>query len=538
MSVWRALARRHLELPAPRSAVVSSREWVALSDGTRLATFVARPREGARATLLVRSAGISSAPRRPLSLLALLLAEQGLAVAVQECRGLRASEGSFTPFANEAADGADAIRWLAAQPWFARPLQLAGAGYGGYAAWAALARSAVPIERLVVGYAARDPHAWLHAGGALRLEEALALALSLGAAEREGSGALDPARALRHRPVREADRVGLRRLDWLREWLDHPARDAFWEARVAPLPERPPRSLLLAGWDHPALAAQLADHAALVAATREGAGGALLTVGASRAQTRLGQAHLVSEALQSAVRFLLSDTEVRRAPVRIFDPGAARWRELPSWPPPRLAIRRLYLRGDGRAQGADGDGRLDTEPPGTLEPPDRFLYDPADATPSDGPGSRALRGDVLCYASEPLAAPLALVGCARVELHVASDAPATDFCARLGAVDAAGGEAPICEGIARVSAAGEEAGLTPRRVDVECGALCWQLGVGSSLRLEIASASHPRFDRAPNTREEPARAAADAGALARQTLFHDAAHASCLLIETSGDASS
>lgn len=540
MSVGRALARRLLALPPARVAVTSRCEWMALADGTRLATWIARPaRESARGTLLVRGASIAHAPRRPLPWLAALLAEQGLAVVVQECRGLHASEGRFTPFANEAGDGADAIAWLSKQAWFAPPLQLAGFGYGGYAAFAALARSPVPVERLVVGYAARDPFAWLHAGGALQLESTFELAFGLAAAERGSRGTPDVWRALRHRPVREADRVGLRRIDWLREWLDHPSRDAFWDALVAPLPQRPPRALLLAGWEHPALAAQLADHAALgLASARAGAGGVSLAIGPGDATGQREALRLLRDAVQSAMHFLLPEGGVRRAPVSCFDAGAARWRESPSWPPPRVATRRLHLRGDGRAQGADGDGRLDAEPPGALEPPDRFVYDPADATPSDAPGrprgaasSRALRGDVLCYASAPLEAPLLLAGAVRAELHVESDAPATDFCARLVAVDAAGGEAEICEGIARVGWPAADA-ASVRRVVVECGAAYFRVGEGGRLRLEIASASHPRFDRAPNTQDAPARAAADAGMLARQTLFHDAARASCLMVET------
>jgi putative CocE/NonD family hydrolase len=529
LSALRALARRQLALPAPRSAVVSAREWMALADGTRLATLVVRPRVTARGSLLVRTAA-SLEPRQPLALLAGLLAEQGLAVALQECRGLRESEGKFAPFAHEAADGADAIHWLTAQSWFAAPLHLAGFGYGGYAAFAALARSPVQVERLFVGHAARDPYAWLHAGGALQLEAALSLAFALAGAEQGDGEALSLERALRHRPVREADRVGMRRLDWLREWLAHPARDAFWDALVAPLPARPPHALLLAEWNHPVLAAQLADHLALAAASEQaGAGGAALEIGAAGGASRRQSLRRIGEGLRTAIRFLLPDPGVQRAPVRVFDGGAQRWRESASWPPAGVVTRRLHLRGDGRAQGTDGDGRLESEPTGAFEPADRFVYDPADATPSDA--SSADRGDVLCYATPPLAAPLSLAGAVRAELHVASDAPATDFCARLVAVDAAGREAPLCEGIARASgpAADVEAA---RRVVVECGSACWRIAPGGQLRLEIASASHPRFDRASNTAGEPSGADADGGALARQTLFHDAAHASCVVFES------
>src|SRR5262249_22384019 len=157
--------------------------------------------DGARSTLLVRSAAGVHRASHPLVRLASLLAEQGVAVVVQECRGLHASEGRFEPFVHEAADGRDALRWVCEQAWFAPPLCLAGVGYGGYAAYAALAGSPAPVERLVVGFAARDPYAWLHAGGALRLAAAFELAFALAAMERSGEGAPRLAHALRHRPL-------------------------------------------------------------------------------------------------------------------------------------------------------------------------------------------------------------------------------------------------------------------------------------------------------------------------------------------------
>ena len=530
MSAWRALARRRLALPPPRSGVVTSCEWVAMADGARLATFVARPREVARASVLVRGSEDVLSARRPLAFVATLLAEQGVAVALQQCRGLRASEGVFTPFVNEARDGAGAIRWLSTQPWFAPPLALAGFGYGGYAAFAALAGSPRPVERLVVGWAARDPFAWLHAGGALRLEATFALAFGLGGAERGASSARSLGRALYHRPVYHADRVGFRRLDWLREWLDHPARDAFWDARIAPLPDAPPHALLLGSWTDAALPAQLADHAALAAVVeRTATGSVALEIGAAPETSRRRVARQLEESLRAALRFLLDD-RARHAPVRVFDAGAGRWRDCADWPPARVSARTLHLRGDGSAQGEGGDGRLELEPPGAFEPPDRFVYDPADATPSVD--SRARRGDVLCYASAPLPAPLDVAGALRAQVHVSSDAPATDFGARVVAVAADGSESLLGEGIARVAVAPGAGADAARRIEIDCGSACWRLAAGSRLRLEIASSSHPCFDRHPDTLEQPVRADADAGVPARQTLFHDAAHPSALVIET------
>jgi hypothetical protein len=538
LSVWKAVSRRWLALSGPRCRTLSGCEWVPVSDGTRLATRIARPAasEPILGCVLVRGDEIAHAPRRPLPLLAELLAEQGLAVVVQECRGLRASEGHFAPFAQEAADGADAIAWLSKQPWFAPPLSLAGFGYAGYAAFAALSRSPLPVERLVVGYAARDPYAWLHAGGARRSEAMLELGLGLASAERDARGTLDLSRALRHRPLCEADRVGFRRLDWLREWLAHPRRDAFWDSLAAPLPQRAPRALLLGGWGHAALEAQLADRDALAAlAAGSGAGGVELRIAPGSAPTRREALALLFDALRDAFAFLLPEPAQRRPPVRVFDPGARRWREAACWPPAGVVPKRLFLRGGGGAQGDAGDGRLDAEAPGAFEPEDRFVYDPADATPSDA--GRAVRGDVLCYASEPLAASLELAGRVRAELHVASDAPSADFCARLVEQDAEGEERPLCEGILRLEVDAAAPASSPRRISVECGSVCWRLAPGSRLRLEISSASHPHFDRNPGTGEDPAAAGPDAGAVVAQRVFHDAAHASSLLLEVlPGDA--
>jgi uncharacterized protein len=98
-----------------------------------------------------------------------------------------------------------------------------------------------------------------------------------------------------------------------------------------------------------------------------------------------------------------------------------------------------------------------------------------------------------------------------------------------------GSERLLGEGIARVSFAPGSGAGAPRRVDVDCGSACFRLAAGSRLRLEIASASHPCFDRHPDTIGEPVRVDADAGVPARQTLFHDAAHPSALIIECSGE---
>jgi predicted acyl esterase len=513
VSLWRAPAQRLLALPPSRVRVTSSVEWPAMRDGVRLATRCVRPSGPARGTLLVRGADAVHAPRQPLPWLAARLAEQGLVVVLQECRGLHASEGALAPFVQEAGDGADTIAWLAEQGFFAPPLSLAGAGYGGYAAWAALGASPLPVATLLVAHAARDPYAWLHSGGALRLGDTFALAFALAATERGAKLAPDLARAMRHRPLSEADRVGARRLDWLRDWVARPARDAAWDALVPPLPSALPRALLLARWDDSSLDAQRADAEAL-----RGAGAdASLEIAAARPVNRArGMLEGLHE-LRRAAAFVIARAQAPLPPLRAWDGGAERWIE-PA--PDAVEERRFHLR---------TDARLDTAAPGPGEGSDRYVYDPADATPSDA--TRSLRGDVLSYTSEALSSPLALAGRVRAELHAATSAPATDFCVDLLAQEPDGDTHVLAQGIARCRFESADAARV-RRIEVDCGAAYFRLAAGWRLCVEVASASHPRFDRAINTREEPALAAADAGAPAVQTVFHDAQRPSCIAVET------
>ena len=110
-------------------------------------------------------------------------------------------------------------------------------------------------------------------------------------------------------------------------------------------------------------------------------------------------------------------------PVRLFLMGADRWQHETDWPPPDAEIRTWYLRGDGRANTARGDGR--SRPSRRrAEEPDAFLYDPRDPVPTMGgatlnqsgtlgwnsrpvgPAAARGRADVLVYTSAPLERPL------------------------------------------------------------------------------------------------------------------------------------
>jgi putative CocE/NonD family hydrolase len=550
LSIAPRLFRRWLGLPPARFASAHATEWVPLSDGTRLATTIVHPLGTSPASaVLVRTPHAVS--RRSLWL-ARILAESGHAVALQECRGRHRSEGRFEPFVDEARDGAETVAWVRRQTWFGGKLGLAGVGYAGHAAWAALSEAPDDVDALAVGFAARDPYDWLHAGGAFQLELGLALAASTSG---DAPGGIDLVRSAQHRPVREADRVALRRSDAFRSWVDHPQRDEFWRDLAPPLPANPPAALLVAGWDHPALGAQLADYTALAAAPARRADPELL-VGPWSAQpvraTERGEENPLRTGLRALLDFLerslgqAAGSPRRSAPVRVYVRGSRRWRDAPTWPPPAAEPLQWFLRGSPSA--ADAGGTLSPELPEEDAAPDGYVYDPASATPSVGGARLAAtagptdqreveaRGDVLCFTSEPLASELELTGPVRVVLFAASDAPDTDFTARLTAVDADGTSTDLCEGITRMrwreggdAPAWLEAGR-PERIEIDLCATSRRLRAGERVRLQISSSSFPRFDRNANARVEPASAGDDEGVPARQTVFHDAQRASHVVL--------
>ncbi|MEE9607338.1 MAG: CocE/NonD family hydrolase [Myxococcota bacterium] len=554
------LARWLLDLPPPRvRSEVQATEWLPLSDGVRLATTLVRP-TGAGSPRL--PAVLIRTPLRARSLLSLLfarsLADAGYCVVVQECRGRYGSEGHFVPFAAEARDGHETVEWIAEQSWCDGRLALVGFGYAGFAAWAALSRAADRVGALVVAFAGREPYAALHPGGAFALANGLRWGVGVGDGELVPERRLDLARGLAFRPVREADRVTLRRVEWFREWVDHPVRDSFWRALEPAVPASPPPALLISGWFDPCLGPQLDDFAALEAAARNGGGAAPeLVVGPwlpgrplrreKRPRTPGALGATIAETIAFLDRHLRGEGDAPSR-VRFYAGGEGRWREAEGWPPPGASARLFYLHSGGRANGLAGDGRLSEEAPGNGQPTDRFSYDPADPVPTHG-GSLLGRGcgradqraveardDVLCYTSEPLAADVDLAGPVRAVIYAATSTPDTDFTAKLVDVAPGGLALNLCDGLVRCRwRAGGEAPqwLEPdavQRLEIDLWAASWRFRAGHQIRLEVSSSNFPRFDRNPNTRAEPGAAAAGDATPAAQTLFHDAERASHVIL--------
>jgi predicted acyl esterase len=431
--------------PAPPPSLVVTRHLtVPMADGIGLSTDVYRPAgDGPWPTLLYRTAYDKSRSAIANGALDLLRAvERGYAVAVQDVRGRFGSEGRFDPFTTEGADGADAVAWLADQPWVAGPVGMLGRSYSAAVQWRAAAELGRrgQLELLgalspgMGGWAA--PDGWLFPTGVF----ALGFAGWWGSAHRAPPAAArtasgDPlalARridALYDEPDLALEEAGSEWPDYLVDWLRAAAvvrrgGDPV-AAETLPVPAEVP-AFHVAGWYDVFCEGDLAGYAMLADRHPDrhrlvvgpwAHGGVTGGNFPGRSFGLDGSADVVDLAGQQLDWFdqwLVpgSGAPTPRAPstpsaVRTFVTGADRWSEGPQWPPPttplvfRLAEEidgplaeqlgvqwaRALLEDSAVGDAAVGDaavGDAAVDGKARVEGPWTFTFDADDPTPTVG----------------------------------------------------------------------------------------------------------------------------------------------------------
>jgi putative CocE/NonD family hydrolase len=551
----RWLLARLLKLPPPHYGVRVQRDIpVTMPDGVRLFTDHYFPKAaGDFPTILIRTPygrGREAALRSgyPLSELpAQRFAERGYHVIVQGARGCFDSEGDFHPHANEARDGQAAVDWITRQTWFNGVLGTWGPSYLGYAQWATASTSPAYLNAMLVMNASSENFSVTHPDGAFGLETRLRWSQGVHSLKRMHRRPLGDQLAHRlfggeessllasfdHIPLREADAVAAGEpISFYRDVLAHNrADDLFWAARdhsdavaqvTAPVH-------LVGGWYDYYLRGLLRDYATLKAAGRH----PYLTIGP--------WFHAHSGGLIAGLREGVTwfDAQLkgnhrglRQKPARIYLMGADEWRELDDFPPPACEIR-YYLH---------AGARLASVPPAGESPPDRYRYDPADPTPALGGALLAFRGagpqdnrslearlDVLCYTTAPLDFDLDVIGPVRLELFARSSLLHADFFGRLCDVSPDGRSTNVCDGLFRMEPGpGEAQPEATHRLEVDMWATAYRFRWGHRLRLQVSSGAHPRWSRNLGTGE--AIATGVRMRVADQTIYHDAAHPSALVL--------
>ncbi|MFD0163660.1 CocE/NonD family hydrolase [Streptomyces decoyicus] len=501
-ATWRNLPAKQHEVRWEPGLVVPA------ADGSPLLTDHYFPRtEGDFPTLLVRSPYGRGLPWSPLY--GVLFAEQGFHVVLQSCRGTGGSGGEFDLWRNEAADGQATVSWLREQSWFTGTLGTIGPSYLGYVQWALALDPPPELKAMAIQVGLHDPHALFYEGGALRLENALAVGAGM-TYQHQGMAPFVRATLRLHRrlrdittarPLRGAYVPTLGEVPWLDGAMTHPdADDPYWHgASVAEAAERlsVPTSLIT-GW-HDGLADQtFQQFARLRAAGCESA----LLVGPWTHTSALQQGwpEVFAECLAWLRAHLCDDPAgLRPTPVRVHVGGEGGWRDLDDWPPAPLTT----------AWFPAADGTLTQRAPVESTPLTSFRYDPADPTPSLGGPllSRAAgprdnsaleaREDVVTFTGPPLTEPVDILGPVAARLRISTDTGHADVFARLCDVDTQSRSTNVCDGLTRL----ETAGQTPSEVTVPMSSTAYRFAVGHRIRLQISGGAHPRYARNPGTGE-------------------------------------
>ncbi len=503
------------------------------------------------------------------------IASYGYIVVVQDTRGRYESEGEFYPFRNETNDGYDTIEWAAALPGSTGKVGMYGGSYVG--ATQMLATIGKPPHLVAIfPYVTASEYydGWTYQSGAFMqwFAESWTTGLVQDTLRRTVSSATRPKDWAWRLPVDEYRLLKLPRpadlAPYFRDWVAHETDDPYWKRwRISShYSELDLRALHGGGWHDIFLKGTLTNYMGLhaKARTQQAREAQRLLIGPwAHARTspegKVGDVTFGKQAVLDMAQTIRAWSDyslkgVRNqyatgAPVRLFIMGENVWRDEQEFPLKRQRLRRYYLHSAGGANSVRGDGSLSTVK-AEREKPDRFVYDPADPVPTIGgrlccandalpPGPfdqspNESRSDVLVYSTLPLKQGVEVTGFVRLELYAATSAADTDFTAMLVDVDPSGYARFLTDGIvrARYRDSLEKADpITPGKIyryDIDLWATGNYFRPGHRIRLYVSSSNFPRFNRNLNTGEP--LLGSTGMVKASQTIYHDAAHPSALVL--------
>ncbi|HLJ56973.1 MAG TPA: CocE/NonD family hydrolase, partial [Chthonomonadaceae bacterium] len=523
-------------------------------------------------------------------------AQRGYVYVTQHVRGRGGSEGEFSPFTQEAADGHDSVEWCARQPWSNGRVGMLGASYNGYCEWMAAGthpRGLTTMISTVPMPGPPDGAPWFR--GAFFVGQMLGWYGLLRDKAQTRPFNDDLASAENTLPISDSDKALFgAHIPSFQQSIQADRLDASVRAggyretlRTIDLPV-----LHVSGWlDSVGIGTRL-NYTQMVANGRRGQ---KLVMGPwdhfTNRESRVGAWDFGIDAyldlkmlyLRWFDRYLkeMRNGIDREPPVSTYLLGENRWERSAVWPPRNIRQERLYLRGSaesGRSaaghRGAlyaqlaqierrGGNRGIVAAPPtatgragsrggvrAARDCPDHYVYDPAKAVygPNNqlsfffamlgGLDARSLcspaSGDRLVYDSAPLAKPMRLSGPISGTLNAASSAVDTDWAMALLDVSPSGLAVPIGCGFVRArfrDSLADPKPLQPGR-PVRYTIDMWQAGVsiprGHRLRVVVLSTLFPDLDRNLNTGESIANGTRMA--VARQTIYHDAAHPSYITL--------
>jgi uncharacterized protein len=512
--------------PAQQGAAVTkpTEEMVAMRDGVRLSTSIYLPEgKGPFPAVLIRTpygkgtqaVGYAAWTRR------------GFVLVTQDVRGKGKSEGPYRPFMDDPTDGFDTVEWIAKQPWSNGKVGMFGASAMGIAANLAAMMNPPHLVATFVMVARSSIYTQsAFMGGVFR---------------------------------KELNEIWLKRqgaLDVLEETFKHNVYDHFYDIAEMPLYWDKIKVPVYnyGGWydifaqgNIDNFVGQQAQGGALAAGNQK------LTMGPwghgqiEEVKYPPNSVINVTEEASRWFEYWLQGKDngmMDEPPVKYYvmgdvnDPKAPgnEWRTATSWPVPAKTTSYFLTAGGG----------LSDKLPAVAESADTYKYDPKNPVPTIGGANlnikkgpmdqRAVgqRQDVLKFMTPVLDAPVEVTGRVKVELWAESDAPDTDFMAKLVDVYPDGTERLVLDSAVRARfREGFDHEVFMKKGEVYRLTIdLWSTSIifnkGHRIAIHVSSSNDPRFDPNPNT-GKPLRADSDTR-VATNAIHHDRAHPSRALL--------
>jgi putative CocE/NonD family hydrolase len=561
---------------------------VPMVDGVRLVTDVYHPAgDGPWPTLIFRVRGSLSAGfiTSVLMLNPMVAVERGYAVVIQQVRGRGLSEGEWNPFFNEGSDGADCVRWVLDQAWCNGRIGTYGTAYSAVSALQLVAQGFEEVKACtVLGTNANPYDNWIYTSECFELGWNVYWAYMLGiesigrldcSDEERAQSRSDLSQAIinapevvRRLPIDQHPELRNGVSPCYEDWLEHPSYDEYWDSIniLKKVPQISAPILSIVGWHDNFLKSHFDLYRQITSVGAEpGRSNHRMVVGpwehvsyvnpfstSANGVREFGLEASSGVGLSGSLvldwmdKWVKEETTDEASGVRYWQMGENCWKEVDLWPPVGVETS-WYLSSEGGDDAARNKGELVLEAPGR-QVADTFQYDPVDPTPTVG-GKLLMptiqfagihdqtaveqRPDVACYTSPVLTDPVAVSGPVKCLLWVSTSAQDTDFTAKLVDIEPGGMAANLADGIVRLSKAFpdqlNELGAI-REVEIDL----WDLGhtflPGHQIRLEVASANFPRFDRNLNVVAGPDLLSIDDAVTATQTIYHDADRPSRLIL--------
>jgi putative CocE/NonD family hydrolase len=510
--------------------------------------------------------------------IALQGAARGYVMIIQDVRGRFASEGEWYVFKHESDDGYDTVEWAAALPYSNGKVGMWGGSYVGATQMLAAIAHPPHLAGICPFVTGSNYHEnWTYQGGAFEqwFSESWTSRLAKDTFDRQLARVTDATAGDSQLPLASYplfNMSGFRTSElmpslapYFLDWLAHPAYDDYWRAWsiqehyadiTVPV-------LSIAAWYDIFQGGSLQNYVGLK--TQAGSEAArrgqhlLVTLGGHAGQGRkVGDVDFGADAQFNDddatldwydYLFKGAQNQFAQKPVTIFVMGLNQWRQEDDWPLVRAKNTKYFLHSQGAANSAGGNGSLSTKAPNS-EPPDHYVYDPANPVPTIGgplccdsahlkPGARdqrpaETRADVLVYSTRAFPEDVEVTGPVNVELYVESSALDTDFTAKLVDVGPDGFARNLTDGIirARYRDSREKAELLKPGQAYKLTIDLWSTSnvflKGHALRLEISSSNFPRFDRNLNTAAQPE--SGQQFISATNVIFHDHKRPSALIL--------